>query len=268
MKPEQIHEAANTLWQLAHQGNTTDQLPPSCRPQSRAEGYAVQSVISQVAGKSIVGWKIAATSAAGQKHINASGPIVGSLLDGQVFRSGASIPSAGNRMHVVEPEIAFVFGRDLPPRSMPYSQDEVMQAVSHLHTALELPSSRFTDFTKAGDAQLIADNACAHLFVLGSATLANWRSLPLDHHPVRAEVTRKDGTKWTREGSSNAVLGDPRIALTWMVNEITAQGVTLKKDHFVTTGTCMVPLEVNEGDQVVADYGVIGTISLTYGTKG
>ena len=141
-----------------------------------------------------------------------------------------------------------------------------MQAVSHLHTALELPSSRYTDFTKAGDAQLIADNACAHLFVLGAATLCNWRSLPLDHHPVSAEVTRQDGTKWSREGSSHAVMGDPRIALTWMVNEMTSQGMTLRKDQFVTTGTCMIPLEVTEGDQVVADYGVIGQISLSYGS--
>ena len=265
MNPTQISQAAKHLWQLAQQGKTTDHLPEAYRPQSRADGYAVQAAISQVANKKIVGWKIAATSVAGQKHINASGPIVGSLLEGQVFRSGATIPSQGNHMHVVEPEIAFVFGRDLAPRSTSYTLDEVMQAVSHLHTALELPSSRFTDFTQAGDAQLIADNACAHLFVLGSATLSNWRSLPLDHHPVTAEVTRKDGSRWSREGSSNAVLGDPRVALTWMVNEITSQGVTLRKDQFVTTGTCMVPLEVTEGDHVVADYGVIGNISLTYG---
>lgn len=265
MTPTHITEAATSLWQLSQQGNTTDLLPDACRPQSRAEGYAVQAAISQVAGKAIIGWKIAATSAAGQKHINVSGPIVGSLLQGQVFRSGATIPSAGNHMHVVEPEIAFVFGRDLTPKSTPYTQDEVMQAVSHLHTALELPSSRFTDFTKAGEAQLIADNACAHLFVLGAATLINWRALPLDHYPVKAEVTRKDGSTWTREGSSHAVLGDPRIALTWMVNEMTSQGVTLRKDQFVTTGTCMVPLEVNDGDRVVADYGVIGNISLQYG---
>ena len=267
MNSTQTTEAASTLWSLAQQGKRMDQLPKTCQPQSRAEGYAVQLAISQAAGKAIVGWKIAATSAAGQRHINASGPLVGSLLEGQVFRSGASIPSAGNHMHVVEPEIAFVFGRDLEPKSTPYTQDEVMQAVSHLHTALELPSSRFTDFTKVGDAQLIADNACAHLFVLGSATLTNWRTLALDHYPVKAEVTRKDGSKWSREGSTHAVLGDPRIALTWMVNEITALGVTLRKDQFVTTGTCMVPLEVSDGDHVVADYGAIGTISLSYGSS-
>ena len=267
MNSAQTTEAADTLWTLAQQGKTTDQLAPTCRPKTHAEGYAVQLAISQVAGKAVVGWKIAATSAAGQKHINASGPLVGSLLEGQVFRSGATITSAGNHMNVVEPEIAFVFGRDLAPQSTPYTQDEVMQAVSHLHTALELPSSRFTDFTKVGDAQLIADNACAHLFVLGSATLTNWRVLSLDHFPVRAEVTRKDGSNWSREGSTHAVLGDPRIALTWMVNEITAQGVTLRKDQFVTTGTCMVPLEVSDGDQVAADFGVIGSISLTYGSS-
>ena len=38
-----------------------------------------------------------------------------------------------------------------------------------LHPAIEIPDSRYDDFTIVGAAQLIADDACAHYFVLGDA---------------------------------------------------------------------------------------------------
>ena len=58
-------------------------------------------------------------------------------------------------------------------------------AVDTLHPAIELPDSRFADFVKAGEAQLIADNACAHLFVLGAPTTADWRAVDLvEQRPV------------------------------------------------------------------------------------
>ena len=72
-------------------------------------------------------------------------------------------------MRVAEAEFAFRMGVDLPPRPQPYSVDEVLAAVATLHPAIEVPDSRFDDFTIVGAPQLIADNACAHLFVLGPA---------------------------------------------------------------------------------------------------
>ena len=56
----------------------------------------------------------------------------------------------------------------LPPRAAPYTIEEVLAAVETLHPAIEVPDSRYEDFAKVGAAQLIADNACAHYFVLGT----------------------------------------------------------------------------------------------------
>ena len=79
------------------------------------------------------------------------------------------------------------------------------------------------DFTLVGAAQLIADNACAHHFVLGAATTADWRRMDLVEHPVRATVADRE----TRIGKGGFVLGDPRIALTWLANQLSALGITL-----------------------------------------
>jgi 2-keto-4-pentenoate hydratase len=67
-----------------------------------------------------------------------------------------------------------------------------------------------------------------------------------------------------RQGDGTAVLGDPRLPLVWLVNELSALGVALEPGQFVSTGTCMVPLAVQAGDRVDADYGVLGRMSVAF----
>lgn len=258
-------QAARLIWQHWQAGSTLDQLPQDCRPGDRAQGYAAQACLPEASMRAVLGWKIAATSTAGQKHINVSGPLAGRILSGQVLAPGALVPAQGNRMRVAEPEMAFVLGRDLPARDQAYTTAEVMGAVDSLNPSLEIPNSRFAEFTAAGEAQLLADNACAHQFILGPAAPEVWRSLDLSRHAVSAQVTHQEGRSWSRDGSGAAVLGDPRTALTWLVNELSSLGIGLLAGQFVTTGTCMPPVELTEGDHVEADFGALGRISLRFG---
>ncbi len=162
-------------------------------------------------------------------------------------------------MAVAEAEFAFRLARDLEPRPAPYTREEALAAVETLHPAIELPDSRFDDFTLVGEAQLIADNACAHEFVLGPATGYDWRSLDLSRHAVVAAVAGKH----TETGVGERVLGGPVIALTWLANELSALGVTLEAGHVVTTGTCVTPLPIVLGDHVTADFGALGAVEIT-----
>lgn len=255
-------EAARLLWSHWEAGTSLDALPTDLRPSAREEGYRIQAHLADVAGRRVEGWKIAATSAAGQAHIGVSGPLAGRVLTGKVHPDGASISLRGNRMRVAEPEFAFRFGRSLHPRSTPYGVDEVLDAVHSLHPALEVPDSRFADFARAGDAQLLADNACAFEFVVGPACDAEWRALDLRSHRVRGAVVRDGAVVLARDGDGSAVLGDPRVALAWLVNELSSIGVTLDAGQFVSTGTCMGPLAIGPGDDVRADFGVLGAVSL------
>ncbi len=249
--------AADHLWRTAQSGALIDALPSP--PSSRAEGYAIQAEYESRSAHPRYGWKIAATSAAGQQHINVDGPIAGRLLAERILPPGAEIPLTNNRMLVCEPEFGFRFGRDLPA-GQTYSKAEVMAAVDTMHLTIEVPDSRYTDFTKVGAPSLIADNACARELIIGPAVTADWRSVDLSAHPVWAEVTGK----FTRAGSGAAVLGDPRDALTWLVNEVTGIRVDIKAGELVTTGTCMVPLEVAPGDEAIVDYGPFGSVSARF----
>jgi 2-keto-4-pentenoate hydratase len=253
---DQTEAVAKTLHDHWLAGSKLGTLPPSQRPRDRREGYAIQAAMeSRSAG--VFGWKIAATSEAGQNHINVAGPMAGRLFTERVIPDGGTASMAGNEMRVGEPEFAFLMGRSLTPRPTPYSVEEVLSAVKSLHPAIELPDSRFADFAGAGEAQLIADNACAHLFVLGQPTTADWRAVDLvEHRPV---VTLR-GQRFVGHGRN--VLGDPRVALAWLANELRELGVTLKAGEVVTTGTCHAPLPIGSGDLFEADFGAFGKVSV------
>lgn len=255
-----LEAAAALLWLHWQEGRRLPALPPMLQPATRAEGYAIQARLEAREGKPPFGWKIAATSAAGQSHIGVDGPLAGRILAGRVFPAGAAVPLRGNAMLVAEPEFVFRMAQDLPPRAMPRTRAEVMAAVGALHLGIEVPDSRFEDFAAAGGPQLIADNACADQFVLGAEAPPVWRDLDLARHVVTARV----GDGPVREGIGANVLGDPRIALCWLANELSAQGVTLAAGQYVTTGTCMVPLPIGRGDAVSADFGVLGSVAVRF----
>jgi len=256
---DQIAAASQTLHDHWRAGTKFGGLEASLRPRDRAEGYAIQAGIENYTTKTLFGWKIAATSEAGQRHINVDGPMAGRILPETVIPDGGTASMAGNEMRVAEPEFAFRMRADLPPRPSAYTVREVVDAVDTLHPAIEIPDSRFKDFVNAGAAQIIADNACAHLFVLGAPATSDWRALDLvEERPV---ITLRD-KQFTGHGKN--VLGDPRVALTWLANELRQLGVALRAGQVVTTGTCHPPLPIRSGDVFEADFGLIGKVSVAF----
>ncbi|MFO1115214.1 MAG: hydratase [Beijerinckiaceae bacterium] len=260
MTPDAKRAASELLYKTWMAGDVIEALPASMRPTTRSEGYEVQALLERKLG-SLFGWKIAATSLAGQNHINVDGPLAGRIFASRVFGDGAIIPFGANRMAVAEAEFAFRMARDLPPRDAEYSVDDVLDAVASVHVGIEVPDSRYADFITVGAAQLIADNACAHYFLAAPSTGTDWRRLDLAAHPV---IARVEG-KFERHGVGANALGDPRVALAWLVNELSRSGVTLRAGEMVTTGTCVQPLEIAPGDRVTVDLGIIGKASVSFG---
>jgi 2-keto-4-pentenoate hydratase len=254
-----VTKAAALLIGHRRDGSTLQNLPDMIRPATRADGYRIQAAVERLRDQPIFGWKIAATSKAGQAHIRVDGPLAGSILGDQALRPGVICRWGANRMRVAELEFAFRFARDLPPRDRPYVQHEVLDAVASLHLAIEIPDSRFDPFEQAGAPQLIADNACSNYLLVGDPVEADWHRIDLAVHEVRGRI---DGGAW-QPGIGSNVLGDPRIALTWLVNEISAHGIAAKAGQAVTTGTCLPPMAIRPGSHVEGDFGLLGTIALT-----
>ena len=240
------------------EGRKLTALPEDMRPGSRKDAYAVQSYVARLSQGPIFGWKIAATSTAGQLHIGVDGPIAGRLLRERRIANGGTCPLKSNLMRVAEPEFAFKMARNIEPRSTTFSIMDVINAVGSIHPAIEIPDSQLESFANVGPFQLIADNACAHDFVLGPP-LPEWRNVDLAEQSVTGGTANSQ-----RSGSGSNVLGDPRAALTWLTNELSQLSIPLLAGQVVMTGACFAPVPVVPGDVFEVDFGRFGTVSVQF----
>ena len=85
------------------------------------------------------------------------------------------------------------------------------------------------------------------------------RAVDLAAHPVRAFAN----DTMAGEGDGSVVLGDPRIALTWLVNELSRHQMTLRAGEVVTTGTCVKPVAIAAGETISGDFGPLGRVAVT-----
>jgi 2-keto-4-pentenoate hydratase len=66
------------------------------------------------------------------------------------------------------------------------------------------------------------------------------------------------------QGRSDAVLGDPAIAVAWLANKVASFGVRLEAGHVVLPGSCTRAYDVRPGDDVVATFTGLGSVHLTF----
>ncbi len=260
MNEQRVNQAAAILWSAWTEGRRLPALPETCRPRTLDDGYAVQQAIAARLAGPAIGWKIAATSAEGQRHIGVAAPLSSPLFARFLVEPGATIAAQRLHMRVAELEFAFRMGRDLAPGAEAFTVDAVLDAVDALHLAIEVPDSRFDDFASAGAPQLVADCACAGYFVLGPA-VPDWRNLDLAMQPVA--IRRADGP--AHEGTGANALGDPRIALAWLANHVRERGIVLGAGAVVTTGTCTRPIAVAPGVTVTAEFPGLGSLAVRFG---
>ena len=250
-------KAAELIWNSWKNGKKIETLPDKIMPHSRNEAYKIQEQIEVLSKKTILGWKIAATSKDGQNHIGVSGPLAGRIFREKVTNPNNTIALGNNKMGVAEPEFAFKIGSLIKPNKTLFNVEEIMELVDNLYLAIEFPDSRFNNFSSVGELSLIADNACADQFVISSPIEKDWKNIDFSNFKLSIS-----NSKFSYQGIGSNVLGDPRIALTWLVNELSQNNIMLEKGMIVSTGTCSKPIPVETGDIVTANFGELGEISI------
>ena len=132
-----IEEAARILSGARREKRLLQNLPESCTLANDGEALQVQRRIMEMLGEPIGGWKASLPQPRGLfvAPLPAS-TIVSKSPCPIVLHDGAA---------KIEPEIAFMMGRDLPPREQPYEEADLREAIGKTHIVLELIGSRFSD---------------------------------------------------------------------------------------------------------------------------
>lgn len=257
MQPTSADQAAQILWTLWSDGRTTAALPDGCKPLTIDDGWQIQRRIDLRAGAH-AGWKIAATSGAGQRHIGADGPLAGRLYERCIVESGAELDAGSLRMRTAEAEFAFRLGQDLTPTHA-RSPTQLASAIEHMIPAIEVPDTRFDDFLAVGLPSLVADAMCVAHVVIGQPA-QTWAVEEL----AAQAVTMRRNDRHVAAGSGAAVLGGPLASLAWLVGELEARGERLRAGDLVITGASTPPNPIAPGDRLGADFGELGTVSVCF----
>lgn len=207
---------------------------------SVAEAYAVQAELIRLSAGNVRGWKVTALSPADQAKFGVTQPVAGALLDPWIQNSPDKLALSRFIAPVIECEIAFLLGADLPAQAVSYTRTDVEGAIAAVVPAFEFPDGR-TDESSPNLLKL-ADVMNNGAFTLGTP-LRDWRGLDLTQVAI---TLWRDDEVLTQGSGGDVPGGDPVMALVALAN---AQPLPahLRAGQIVTTGTCTPPLPVKPG---------------------
>lgn len=242
--------AAHLLLDARAAGRRIAALPEHARPASDAESYTIQDKQMQTLGP-IGGWKVGARS---PNALPTCGPLPASL----VLRSPQVFARGRFPLQLVEAELAFTMGRDLPPRGSPYTEHDVAAAIASVHATIEVLDSRYADFRQVDAQSLLADFLSNGALVVGPGRKSEVR---VDQTQARLEVFFDDRPELEITGGNAA--GDVFRLLVWLANHATGRTGGLRAGQVVTTGSCIGMRAAPPGTRVRAVFPDIDTVEAT-----
>jgi 2-oxo-3-hexenedioate decarboxylase len=218
--------------------------------------YAAQWEFVQAkldAGERLAGAKLGLTSRAKQEAMGLAEPLYGWITSGMIAPYGEPIDRSTLIHPRVEPEIAFLLGRDL---AAPATVTSVLAATDAVFAAIDILDSRYQNF-KFALPDVVADNASAGGVVLGPATR---RPGELDLR-LTGCVFRANG-EVVSTAAGAATMGHPAAAVAWLVNRLGDRGRSLSAGQIVLSGGLTAPVPLEPGTSVAAELDGLGTVEV------
>lgn len=262
---DELADIAGRLYSAEQTRTPIRQLSLDYPDMTVEDAYAVQRalVALKVAdGRIIKGRKIGLTSKVMQRAVSIDEPDYGALFDDMFVEDGGCVPRGRFIRPRVEVELAFVLGQDLQGPGV--TLFDVLRATEFVTPALEILDARVQmSDPETGHLRTIvdtiADNAADAGLVLGGRVV---RPLDVDLRWVAALLLRNGVIEET--GVAAAVLNHPGNGVAWLANRLAPHGVPLRAGDVILSGSFTKPVFAEPGDTFVADYGSLGTVSVSF----
>jgi 2-keto-4-pentenoate hydratase len=250
-----IESAAQFLLAARKRGTPGTRIPEPCRPATIDDGLAIQRRVADLVGSAVGGYKCSVPT---QARPVAYAPIFAPTI----ARSSPVTVSATGATLQVEPEIAFVIGRDLLPRSTAYDEEDICAAVKEAHFVLEVLGSRYTEFPNIPFPENLADSIGNAGLLVGGELTDPWKR-PLGEFPITITaggklLSARDGRHPDRH---------PLRPLHWLANYLAQSGAPLREGMIVTTGSYCGIVDVPVGEMLTFTYGDLGGLSAMFKSK-
>lgn len=250
-REQQLIEAADLLLDARRTHTPIADLPIDLQPKSLEETSFVQDAIALAFGE-VGGYKIGAPTAEAT-------PSFAPMPRAWMSPSPAILSGPTFRYRVVESEVAFLVGRDLPPRATPYTRAEVIAAIASCHPVIEELESGLIDPKAAASFSALADLQMHGAFVYGPA-VADWQSIDFSAESVTLAI---DGVVRAENTGSNTS-GDLLRLLPYLANEGAARTGGLKAGQWITTGNWTGVTFAPPAAEAEVSFAHLGRVSLQF----
>ena len=247
--------AARHLVAARASSHAGERLPEACRPADVADALAIQERVRELLGAAIGGWKCSVPSAA--REIAAAPIFVSTITSNSPC---TILPIEGKAR--IEPEIAFVIGRDLPARATPYSEAEVCAGIRETRAVLELIGPRYADPAAVSYPEFLADSIANQGLFVGPVVV-DGSELPLAAFRITIATPKRQ--LLVRDGEHPD--GHPLRPLVWLANHLASRGAGLTAGQVVTTGSYCGMVDVPLNTPLVVAFGDFGRLSVQFAPK-
>lgn len=244
-------QAATLLLNGRTAGTKAGRLDMQFRPASVEEALTVQAEMIKLRPDPVGGWKCLLPPAEDQV-------VVAPIFAQTINRGAVCELFADNQMARIEPEIAFVLGKDLPARQKDYTQAEIDDAVEGCYMALELMQDRFAEDSGVEFYEKLADCLVNQGLFIGPQID---KALACAAGEIMINVSQADNKQTFKGRHPNQLAQNP---LYWLINFMSKRGTSFKAGQAIISGSFAGVVEVKFNMRTEIEYAGLGKYAVEF----
>lgn len=246
-------QAAKILLERRINNKKAGCLSDLIRPKSIDDSLAIQQELITQLDDTIAGWKCLLPP-------SDDTVVVAPIFQKTIQRGDHCCLFAENNKARVEPEIAFILANDLPANEKGYSDDEIDQAISHCHMALELMQTRFENCQPSFYEKLADCLVNQGLFIGPKID----KKAAYQASTIKISITQDNKTTHYDGKHPNET---PNLPVYWLINYMTKRGISFTKGQAIITGSFAGIIDVDFNTLCDIEYQNLGNYSVTFKAK-
>ncbi|MFT4836191.1 MAG: 2-keto-4-pentenoate hydratase [Psychromonas sp.] len=244
-------QAATELLKRRTASTKMPRLALQIRPNSSDDALQIQQqMIAQRAAK-VGGWKCLQPQGKDQF-------IVAPIFADTIQRGTPCCLFSDNAQASVEPEIAFILGKDLPAQQQDHSEAQIDAAITRCHMALELIQHRFANDCEPSFYEKLADGLANQGLFIGP-----------EIHKSQAYSASQIEISFKQEEQRQQFSGQhpnklPQNPLYWLINFMSKRGTDFKAGQAIITGSYAGVIKLGFDQLTEIEYKHLGKYSLEF----
>jgi 2-keto-4-pentenoate hydratase len=214
-------------------------------------GMGAHLEAQQATGGRRIGWKMGLGLPAVMGKLGTTGALVAGLQDATLLDSGATLSVQGWSNPVFEPEVAVIFGSDLPAGGDRAAAEDAIEAIA--------PAIEMVDVAEPpSDPEAVLAGGFAH-----RAVLVGPRRAGFDLTGLATTVTADGEVLATEDDPEGAVGGDILGLVRHAADYLGAFGEHLRAGQILITGSTIAPPpQVHAGQHLVYELAGVGSVEV------